>query len=693
MFQAMDPFCGARKFQSHGARNRNLGNVAEPVRRIALALLVFVGLMSPSPTIAAEAPERVPLEAFAKLPQARSIKFSPDGQALAYISALNGRDSLVVRDSGKSYQLPSPDGVELNWARWVSDQWLILSYGFPSRRGDTGTQERRLYAVDRSLTESRNLFRPHIESLSRYMHSADTRRGKDFLANEVQIQDIVISMLPNEPDHILLSIDADRDGRHEIRKVEIPSGKYETVIEGEKWIQNWTADAQDKIRFGFGIDPFDQSRGFAIYKNPETGKWKNIQDEEWYIDDSFLEIVTFTDDPRYAYTHHIGQGGRKEIAKFDMVAGRKVEALFADDQVDVSGLIFGPDGASGVGKPVGVFYSTEEPSITYFDQQFASVKSVVDAALPGGVNWIGSALPTKQMYIILHESDVDPGRYFLLDMGKGQLSPLAAAIPAVDPSKMAPVRSLRYDARDGTKIPAYLTLPVGRPEKGLPLVVLPHGGPHSRDYKEFDRTAQFLANRGYAVLQPNFRGSSGFGLAFKAAGYRQWGGLMQDDVTDGVRWLIDQGIADAKRICIMGGSYGGYSALMGAVKTPDLYRCAISINGVTDLPELYEEDSKFWGGSVWKESMGLEGEKAKAVSPRHQADKIKIPVLLIVAKDDRRLNWRQSRAMHKAVGGKKRGNELVVLEEGGHGLVTESSRLASLRAVESFLEKHLGPGE
>jgi dipeptidyl aminopeptidase/acylaminoacyl peptidase len=263
---------------------------------------------------------------------------------------------------------------------------------------------------------------------------------------------------------------------------------------------------------------------------------------------------------------------------------------------------------------------------------------------------------------------------------------------------IAPMRAITYRAADGMELNGYLTVPRGKVEKGLPLVVLPHGGPESRDTLGFDYWSQALASRGYAVLQVNFRGSSGFGHAYHEAGYGQWGRKMQTDLSDGVRWLAAQGVIDPKRVCIVGGSYGGYAALAGATLDPEPYRCAASVNGVSDLRRMVaysRSRGAEWSQRYWTRFMGAEDQGdpiLRDLSPAAQAAKAKIPVLLVHGRDDTVVPLEQSRVMAEALEKAGKPAELVILKGDDHWLSRGETRLQMLRAVVDFLEKHNPPG-
>nr|WP_281501521.1 alpha/beta fold hydrolase [Kordiimonas laminariae] len=248
-------------------------------------------------------------------------------------------------------------------------------------------------------------------------------------------------------------------------------------------------------------------------------------------------------------------------------------------------------------------------------------------------------------------------------------------------------------ARDSINIPSFLTFPAGKEDtKSLPAIILPHGGPFGvRDDAHWDYWAQFYASRGYIVLQPNFRGSGGYGRTHRYSGFNQWGGKMQDDLTDATKWLISEGYADPERICIVGGSYGGYASLMGLITEPDLYKCAISINGVTNLPRIKRDDkNNSIGGRNWIKRMGLDGVDDEQVSPYHRAQEIKVPVMLISAEDDTRVSYRQSGQMHTRLRELGKDSTYIKLDDGGHSLVTAKARHTLLTETEKFLQKHIG---
>jgi dipeptidyl aminopeptidase/acylaminoacyl peptidase len=331
-----------------------------------------------------------------------------------------------------------------------------------------------------------------------------------------------------------------------------------------------------------------------------------------------------------------------------------------------------------------------------------ALQARVDQALPGLINEISPAPRAETAWVLVRSySDIQPPAWNLFHTETGRLNKVGASFPAIDPARMARQDALRYPARDGLEIPAMLTIPNGSDRKNLPLVVLVHGGPYVRGGEwGWNPQAQFLASRGYAVLEPEYRGSTGFGDRHYRAGWKQWGLKMQDDIADGARWAIAQGIADPKRICIAGASYGGYATLMGLINDPDLYKCGVGWVGVTDIGLLYTGHWSFRSDLTdsWKEygmpeligDLKKDAAQFKATSPIQQAARLRQPLLLAYGGSDRRVPVYHGRQFYDAVKATNPHVELVVYEEEGHGWTLPKNRIDFWRRVEAFLEKNIG---
>jgi dipeptidyl aminopeptidase/acylaminoacyl peptidase len=304
----------------------------------------------------------------------------------------------------------------------------------------------------------------------------------------------------------------------------------------------------------------------------------------------------------------------------------------------------------------------------------------------------------RKRIVVATSGPRNPGAYFMYDAARDAVSTIGRRHPNLPQRELGETFVIKYPARDGAKIPGYLTMPPGKGEKNLPLVVLPHGGPETRDYAMFDPWVQMLANRGYAVLQPNFRGSGGYGKRFAEAGHRQWGRLMQDDITDAVKALVKDGTADPNRVCIVGASYGGYAALAGGAFTPELYKCVVSISGISDVLKMMEnEDYRAQGDSYafdyWRRWVGdpvADAEQMKLISPINHAAKFKAPVLLIHGSDDDVVLASQSMSMKGALRKAGKQADLMLIDGEGHTPIQQFTKLYILTEVERFVTTHLG---
>jgi dipeptidyl aminopeptidase/acylaminoacyl peptidase len=324
----------------------------------------------------------------------------------------------------------------------------------------------------------------------------------------------------------------------------------------------------------------------------------------------------------------------------------------------------------------------------WVDAEMQSVQAALDKAVgPQRTAIITSMSHGRDRMIVLVGSPSEPGRWFVLDRGNETMTPFAWVNDAIR-QPMHPVKSFRYKARDGLDIHAILTLPRNRPAAALPLIVMPHGGPHMRDSEAWDWWAQFLADRGYAVVQPNYRGSTGFGEAFRKAGDGQWGLAMQDDLVDVVRHLAGEKLIDPGRVCIVGGSYGGYAALRAAQRDTGVYRCAVSFAGVSDLSRMLRYDRNYLGreeaNDYWKEQTP----DLSAVSPLQAAEQISIPVLLIHGKQDARVPYVQSKLLADRLTQANKPHRYIEQPKGDHTLSREEDRIQFLKEMEDFLRQY-----
>ena len=624
----------------------------------------------------AATPADIPIQAFAQLPVMRDVELSPDGTHFAYFRPFEGRDHLVIQrldGSGRPTVAPPTEDSGFGWLHWANDERVVFTVTATRKRDLTETTETRLWAINRDGSEAEHIVIPS--------RTARTGSSLGRALAPAQIQGNIVHWLPDEPHHIMVTLDGDHNGAHEVRKIDIRDGRYDVVRDDAPGIQDWMSDHTGNLRFGWGY----RNSTLKILTKGDSGMWRSADKADWW--DAGFFPQGFTDDPDVAYMMGPDENGYAVVRTMNIATGEFLETVFSKPGIDVDSLVLDPL----TRMPVGVRYIEHLPAIHYFDKSLAALQKSIDKVLPDTSNRIVSMTSDRRKVLIHSVSDIDPGTFAYLNRDTGNLSFLAEAMPGLSPELMSRVEPIVYEARDGLTIPGYLTVPKGHSPENLPVVVMPHGGPSARDDRRFWFLSQFIASRGYAVFQPNFRGSEGFGRRFENAGNNEWGGKMQEDVTDGVNWLIGEGIADPGRICIVGWSYGGYSAAIGAVQTPELYQCAASINGVLDLPRLIADDKRYIGGSAWTRHMGLEDESAKVVSPYHQAERIQAPMLIIQAQDDARVHEDQGRRMARRLEKLDKPVEYVEVELGGHSMTNEQARTVILTSVEKFLDENIGP--
>jgi len=386
-----------------------------------------------------------------------------------------------------------------------------------------------------------------------------------------------------------MQIDDDGDVFPTVFKVNVRTGAMRAALRQRAPITHWLADRDGVVRFGYG---YRERKGQYIARDSEQSEWRTVSRFDRF-DGMDWQVLGFGSTPNALLVSAV-YNGRGAIWEMDLSDQNERQLLFAPPQVDVDSVLTAPRSE----RIIGFAYETDRPSVHWIDSNAASIDQSIKAVLPNTHNRVLGGSRDGRRLLIFAFSDVDPGSYHLLDLDARAIDRLGRRNSLLPTDSLATMQSVSIPGPDGIRIPGYLTVPNGREPRGLPAVVLPHGGPYARDSWGYDRLVQLLANSGYVVLQPNFCGSTGYGQAWMDAGYQGWGTVMHDDITSSARWLIEQGIADASRICIVGWNYGGYAALIGAIKEPRLYRCAVSIAGVSDMKDLQADNSRFYGGRV-----------------------------------------------------------------------------------------------
>lgn len=640
--------------------------------RLTPVAIVFAAWFFTADPARAEPP---PVEAYGKLPAVENPHLSPDGTMLAYLSSVDGRRCLVIHhlEGGRPNRGVCPGTYEVRWFAWKTDQRLILEAYTPVRLiGSEARTESRLLAIDvngghsRDLAESRN------------------QRAVDFG------QDQVIDMLEDDPTHVLIALYRSGIDSPDVVKVNVNSGATRTVVSGRDRIATWKTDAAGQVRLGVAVA---DGKVRTYYRDDADSDFRLIHEVEADRALSF-SVLALGDAPGLLYVASTEASGRRAIYRYDVATGRFLDTYASRPDADIDRLIIDR------GHPLGYGFTIDEPEFIFTEAAARRDSEQIAAALPQYRTAVVDGTPDGRRLLIFAAGGSRPGTYYLLTrLGeKAVLALLGETRPDIREDSLAPIERVSFRARDGLAIHGYLTLPPdlalppGRRAGPIPFVIMPHGGPSARDTLGFDYIAQMIASRGYGVLQPNFRGSVGYGAAFERAGFQQWGLAMQDDLTDATQWLIDQKLADPKRICIVGWSYGGYAALMGAVKTPDLYRCAASMAGVSDLRRRLDRAQSSRFADINLPRYDSDPASIEANSPVLHADRIRIPVLLAHGRRDFTVPVGDTEAMESALRRVGKDVEAIYFDDDDHYLFREEDRIAYLRALDRFLAANLGPG-
>lgn len=639
--------------------------------------------------VPALAQEPLPVEDFARIPviggpRDSSIKLSPDGAHYAAIVSVNGSPALAsVPTDGSSDGIKMTGYGDFDPRRfdWATNRHLLISFGFPYRRYGIETMETRLVVFD--------IEKGTLEPLIRFREAI---AGKEPEKHFSQFQDDVISRLPLKGDKVRVALDRDTPGLPGVFAFDIEGDSVgDRVLRERAGVLDWKEDASGVIRLGYGL-----RRSTSGYLKQEARiVFRQSEDDDFTTQATFdprdmegaaFDVVGFTEEPNVILIRDLNEQGRMAIYKFDTATSKVVDTVFSHEQYDVAGITFEP----GTDRLASVAYIADAPERIYFDGVDKQDQASLHKLYPGLQSAIVSRDLDRNKAIARTESPSSPPAYYYFDIRKNIYAPLGSAYPHLHGRSLSETRAISYEARDGLTIAGYLTLPKGAEAKNLPMIVHPHGGPAARDTLAYDIWVQYFVSRGWAVLQMNFRGSTGYGREFEDAGDGQRGKAMQDDVTDGLKWAVSQGIADPARVCIVGISYGGYVALQASVATPELYRCAVSLNGVSDIQERINDLRYYSSYLIAREN--LRKEDAEVYSPARHADKAGIPVLVGYGTKDRVVNADHSRRMISAL--KRAGKDVVEVEveDGDHGLTLERHRIVFFQAMDAFLRKHLGLG-
>lgn len=638
------------------------------------SMLVWAGLL-PGSALA-----QVDLAPYLKKDGFGEVQLSPDGKYLAATAPRADRTGIVVlrrEDMRPSAAFSLGPNTHINGFRWVNGERLLISMAEQFGTQDVPTPTGELYAIDADGGSAEMLVGFRVqESGATRIHNKKEENVSAFLVDDLPDDDryVVIEVWPfaSEPWSRAERMDVRTGRRTALARAPVPRANY-------------TTDHAGVVRFARGSHSDNASK--LYHRTGDDAEWVLVSDEA--ESGRFESVLGFAADNRTAYLLVDQEEGPDAVVAYDTTTGERRQ-LLRDPRLDPGRVLQSLDART----PAGVLFSGGETHAAFFDEgsETARLHRMLERSFPGQGMAIESTTADGKLAIVQVWTARNPGDFYLFDVASKQADHMLARLEWFDPERTAEVRPITYKARDGLEIDGFLTLPKAGGQGNLPLVLMPHGGPFDRfDEWTFDGDAQLLAQAGYAVLKVNFRGSGNRGRAFKAAGARQWGGKMQDDLTDAVQWAIAQKIADPARVCIVGASYGAYAAMMGLALTPDLFKCGVGYVGVYDLEMMAADDSRdSRATATWIREWVGEGEMLRKASATTLADRIKSPVLLVAGGEDRVAPIGHSRAMERRLKDAGVPVETLYVGSEGHGFYEERNRRAYYTALLDFLAQHLG---
>ncbi len=609
------------------------------------------------------------------------IKISPGGEYVAATVPMEDYTAIAVlrlKDKQIVGSFRPPRRNHAQTFDWVSNERLLIGLAQKWGALDQPNLTGELYAIDANGSRGELLVGYRVESKGpgTRIQPKTVEAVAAFLADD----------LPGDERNVLVTVWPFTDDPYtRIERMDVSSGRRSRVVGSPVRRGEFTTDGQGEVRFvhGAGTDNINK----LYYRERSGESWKLVNDEQ--VSKRIETAVGFSADGNLAYLEVQQAQGPDAIVSWNPQTGER-HAVLRDDVVDPYRIIRRP----GSHEPVGALYLGDTPRTRFFDEASAEARLYrsLEAAL-GGAVYITSSTRDGRVVLVETWSGTNPGDFYVYDTEARKAEHLISRSEWIDARNSASVKAIALKARDGMPLHGFLTLPQGSDGRNLPMVVMPHGGPFDVfDSGQYDRETQMLAAAGYAVLQVNFRGSGNYGRAHTQAGALQWGAAMQDDVTDATRWAIGEGIADARRICIYGASYGAYSAMMGAAREPGLYQCAAGYVGVYDLPLMYTRgdiQDRGSGVTYLREWLG-DPAQLGAVSPVNLAERIKVPVFLAAGGEDKRAPIQHTERMEAAL--KRAGTpvESLYYTTEGHGFYTEAHRSEYYGKLLAFLSRSLG---
>ncbi|MBW0144155.1 alpha/beta hydrolase family protein [Sphingomicrobium clamense] len=611
-------------------------------------------------TAAAAQSQPIPIETFAEPANFSQPELSPSGDKIAALMEVDGEQRLVViSTTGEAPKTfaggTGDDEIEINWMTWATDDWLAVGIGAEQKVQDQFVYVTRLAGLSADLEN--------------FVQVDWGKAGR--------VADRVIHYFPDSTKVLL----AKQEGfkRDEwglaVYEADLATGKADKELGSREFVSRWSAGPNGKVRLGTGHNP-RSGKDFALYRDGSGGfDFVDLED-----DDAYVPLAYYDNDTAAVLSD---KDGFIKAYKMDIAGMKLGEMIYSVEGYDIDNVLRDPY----TKQPIGIRYTTTGTRYEWFKPELKAAQDLLNQNLGEGRAYLTSWSDDYKKFIVYVGGPSEAGKYLYWDTAKAPAL-LGYRNLKLKDQALNPVSTIRYTARDGVEIESVLTLPRLREHKDLPLIVLPHGGPGVRDEERFDWWTQALAELGYAVLQPNYRGSTGYGTEFFDLGVGEWGLKMQDDLVDAIAWADEEGLADKDRVCIVGASYGGYAALRGAQRDGEHYRCAISFAGVGDLSAMVRRDRFYLLGRMAKDYWNERVEDFSAVSPEKHPHEFSIPVLLVHGKEDVRVPVDQSQDMYKVLKAAGKDVTYIEQEEGDHNFSRDEDKIEFLRATRDFLAKH-----
>ncbi|PXA77160.1 hypothetical protein DMC25_23470 [Caulobacter sp. D4A] len=633
-----------------------------------------------------------PASAFGRLPAVQTVSMSPAGDKLAILGGAPAARTVrfaTIDQAGEA--ILALGDIQTVGVRWVGEDYALVGTAIWKRVG-----ARNAYRFERNLVvDAKGKIVSSLlegETASAYAISQPVLGVVEGDRPKVLVQGL--DYIPTPEGNLgtrLVRKEAVNPLVQTLFRADVVKGRGEIAERGSPDTTTWDVDRAGEARVRIDQDMLRHDFKLLVRAKGQRN-WRTLVATD--REEDIRTYLGYSDAEDAVYMVQAAPDGGAQVVRIGLADGVTAPRGKPIQGSDI-GLVWDP----ALTTPVAIVSCRERPVYEWLDPQVGAVHGALSRAFKGQDVSLTGWSRDRVRFVARVASPGTPPVWYLFDKARKEISPLGEAYPELKDAPLGQTRWLTYKARDGLEIPAYLTLPPGAPPEGgkLPLIVLPHGGPASRDGYDFDWWAQFLATRGYAVLQPQFRGSAGFGRTFEKAGEREWGGKIQTDLLDGVAQLAKDGVVDPARVCIVGASFGGYSALAGATLNPTAYRCAVSVNGVSDLPQMLGETVTAYGGAsdslrYWRSQMGTTFKDPAAltsVSPARQVSKATPPVLLVWGDQDTTVAPAQSERMRDALTAAGRPVRSVVLEGDDHYLSTSATRTKMLEEVEAFLAQNL----